>query len=107
MEVHRELGGGFIEAVYEEALCHELTVRKIRHERQYKMPVFYKGLQMGGRYSADIMVEDEIIVEVKAVSALIDRHVAQALHYLAGTRKRLALLINFGPHSLETRRVVR
>ena len=106
MEVHRELGWGFLEAVYENALCHEFRLRNIPFERQVEIPVFYKGVKLS-TYSADIIVENKVIVEIKAVSTLVDRHLAQTLHYLAGTGLKLGILINFGAQSLETRRVVR
>ena len=106
MEVHRLLGPGFLEAVYQAALEHELTLRGIAFERKKGLPVTYKGVLVGD-YEADLVVEGNIILEIKAVSTLHPRHEAQAHHYLAATGLRLALLINFGAESLETRRVVK
>jgi len=106
MEVHRELGGGFLEAVYEDALCHELNLRSIPYQRQVEISVYYKGVRMG-KYFADLLVDRTIIIEIKAASGLTERHIAQSLHYLAATGLRLAILINFGSHSLQTKRVVR
>jgi len=99
MEVHRKLGPGFLESVYEEALCYEFTLREIPFERQVELPVYYKGIELG-KYYADVLVAHSIVLEIKAVSAFSDRHSAQALHYLTATRRRLAILINFGTQSL-------
>jgi GxxExxY protein len=106
MEVHRILGPGFLEAVYQAALAHELTLRGIRFEQFKKLPVHYKGVLMGD-YEADFVVEDKIILEIKAVSTLHPKHEAQAHHYLAATGLRLAILLDFGADSLEHQRVVK
>jgi GxxExxY protein len=106
MEVHRILGPGFLEAVYEAALAHELTLRGIPFERQKKLPVTYKG-QPVGYYVADFVVDGQIILELKAVSMLTKMHEAQAHNYLAATGLRLAILINFGADSLQQKRIVR
>ena len=104
-EVHRLLGPGFLEAIYEEALAHEFTLRSIAHERQKPLTVNYKGLLLG-EYRADLVVEEKIIIELKAISTLTPAHESQALHYLAATGLRLALLLNFGRASLQARRIV-
>jgi len=106
MEVHRILGPGFLEAVYEAALAHELTLRGIPFERQKELPVYYKG-QLVGHYVADFVVDGQIILELKAVSALTKAHEAQAHNYLAATGLRLAILLNFGAESLQQKRIVR
>jgi len=106
MEVHRVLGPGFLEAVYEAALALEFEAQGIPFERQRHLVVQYKG-QAIGDYVADIVVDNEIILELKAVSALTEVHRAQALHYLAVTGFRLALLLNFGEKSLHFDRIVR
>ena len=106
MEVHRILGPGFLEAVYEAALAHELTLRGIPFERQKGLPVYYKG-QLVGHYVADFVVDGQIILELKAVSALTKAHEAQAHNYLAATGLRLAILLNFGADSLEQKRIVK
>jgi len=106
MEVHRILGPGFLEAVYQAALAHELTLRGIRFEQFKKLPVYYKGVLVGD-YEADFVVEDKIILELKAVSAFHPKHEAQALNYLAATGFRLAILLNFGADSLQHQRVVK
>lgn len=106
MEVHRILGPGFLEAVYQAALAHEFTLRGIRFEQYKKLPVYYKGVLVG-EYEADMVVEDQIVLELKAVSAFNAAHEAKAHHYLAATGLRLAILLNFGAGSLQHQRVVR
>jgi GxxExxY protein len=106
MEVHRRLGCGFLEAVYQKALAHELTLQGIRFEEQKALSVYYKG-QLVGEYRPDFVIDDQIILELKSISALNSAHEAQALNYLAATGLRLAILINFGATALQTRRVVR
>jgi GxxExxY protein len=106
MEVHRVLGPGFLEAVYQAALEYELTLRGIPFEAQKRLEVIYKG-QVVGEYIADIVVDGKVIVELKAISALTKAHEAQAHNYLAATGLRLALLLNFGAKSLEWKRIVR
>lgn len=106
MEVHQVLGAGFLESVYQAALEHELALRGIRFISQAHLPVAYKGKPLGD-YIADFLVEDQIILEIKAVSALNEAHQAQAHHYLAATGLRLAILLNFGSSSLQSKRIVR
>lgn len=106
MEVHRILGSGFLEAVYQAALEKELTLRGIPFQHQVELPVSYKG-DVVGVYKADLVIDEKIIVEVKGVSRLNASHQAQALHYLTSTGLELAILINFGAGSLEHQRVVK
>ena len=106
MEVHRVLGPGFLEAVYESALAYELTLRGIRFERQMHLPVYYKD-QLLGEYIADLVIEGQIILELKAISAISAAHEAQAHHYLAATGLKLAIILNFGAESLQQKRIVR
>ena len=106
MEVHTILGPGFLEAVYQVALERELTLRGIPFEKQVKLPVRYKDILIG-EYMADFIIDGKLIVEIKAVSNFNSQHQAQALHYLAATGWRLALLLNFGKGSLEHRRVIK
>ena len=106
MEVHSILGSGFLEAVYQTALEKELRLRGIPFERKVKLPVLYKG-DLIGEYEADIIVDGKIIVEIKSVSRLTSAHDAQAIHYLAATGLQLAILINFGESSLQSRRVIK
>jgi len=106
MEVHKILGPGFLEAVYQGALERELSLRGIPFERKVKLPVTYKGLIIGG-YEADLVIDKKFIVEIKAVSKFNASYQAQAMHYLAATGLHLTLLLNFGTGSLEHRRVIK
>jgi GxxExxY protein len=105
MEVHKTLGGGFLEAVYQKALAYELRLRNLPFGEQARLQVFYKE-QLVGDYIADFVVDGKVIVEIKAISTLVDAHTAQTIHYLAATKQKVALLINFGSKSLEHRRLV-
>jgi len=107
IEVHRALGPGYLETVYEGALCHELLLRDVRFVRQYPLRVLYKGVVVGdGRL--DLLVADRLIVELKATPELSPLHTAQVLSYLKSTGLSLALLLNFGGALMRTgiRRVV-
>lgn len=106
MEVHRQLGPGFLEAIYHNALVHELALQAIPFESKKVLPVMYKG-QPVGDYEADIIVADKIVLELKSVQALNAAHIAQAHHYLAATGLRLAILLNFGRESLDMKRVAK
>ncbi len=106
MEVHKQLGPGFLEAVYERALVLELTTRKIPFERQAPIAIMYKEMDVG-KYRADFLVDGKVILEIKATASLVAADLAQALHYLTATRFRLALLLNFGGKSLQFKRVIR
>ena len=106
MEVHRILGPGFLEAVYQVALERELMLRRIPFERQVKLPVNYKDVLVG-EYIADFIIDSKLIVEIKAVSNFNSQHQAQVMHYLTATGLRLALLLNFGTGSLGHRRVIK
>lgn len=106
MEVHNILGLGFLEAVYQTALERELTLRNIPFEQKVKLPVTYKDVTVGV-YEADLVIDGKFVVEIKAGSKLNSSHQAQAMHYLAATGLRLALLLNFGAGSLEHRRVIK
>jgi GxxExxY protein len=94
--VHRTLGPGLLESVYETALGFELEKRELKALRQVGVPVFYQGLDLGLGFVADLVVEDLVIVEVKSVESVAPVHKKQLLTYLRLTNKRLGLLINFG-----------
>ena len=94
IEVHRNLGPGLLESIYENALCFELNQINVKHEKQLKIPIVYKGLSLG-EYRLDILVENEIIVEIKAVDRYDRVFEAQMLTYLKVTGKKLGLLMNF------------
>ena len=95
IEVHRILGPGLLESIYEEALCHEFTLRGVSYERQKELDVIYKGKVIKGQ-RLDLLVYGEIIVEIKSVRKLEDVFMAQTLSYLKSMNLKRALLINFG-----------
>jgi GxxExxY protein len=99
IEVHRILGPGLLESIYEEALTVELTLRGIVWERQVKVDVVYKGHVIKGQ-RFDLLVGGEVVVEIKAISTLPDVAAAQVLSYLRATSLKLALLLNFGESRL-------
>jgi GxxExxY protein len=94
MEVHRQLGPGLLESVYEECMCEEL-LRGVPFKAQIELPVVYKGRETGGKYRIDLVIADEVVVELKAVERLLSVHEAQLLTYLRLTGKHVGLLINF------------
>lgn len=104
--VHQELGPGFLEAVYQEALTIELGLRKVPATVQPELKIFYKGTLLKAFYRADFICFDSVVVELKTVDALAEKDVAQLLNYLKATGLRRGLLINFGARSLQYRRLV-
>ena len=106
LEVHKELGCGFLEPVYQEALELELSDRKIPFRAQAEIPVFYKGRKLRATYRADALCYDSVILELKALGKVGDLEMAQVLNYLKAGRQERGLLINFGTRSLQHRRFV-
>jgi GxxExxY protein len=104
-EVNRELGSGFLEKVYENALIIELKERGLRAESQVPIKVKYKTKEVG-EYFADIVVEDEVILEIKAIESMQKVHEAQLLNYLKATKYRLGLLVNFTHPKAQIKRFV-
>jgi GxxExxY protein len=100
------LGSGFVEKVYENALAYEIRKRHISVAQQYGVVVRYDGIIVG-EYMADLLVEDTVLLELKAVKALDDIHLAQCPNYLRATGLRLCLLLNFGQPRLQIKRIVR
>jgi GxxExxY protein len=95
IEVHRHLGPGLLESAHEECMCHELSLSGLRFERQVHLPIDYKGLRLDCAYRLDLLVEGGIVVEIKAIDALLPIHKAQLLTYLRASGKHVGLLINF------------
>lgn len=95
IEVHRNLGPGLLESVYEVCLCKELNLRDINLQRQVSLPVEYKNEKLDADFRIDVLIENEIIIELKAVEFLLPVHEAQLLTYLKLADKRLVFLINF------------
>lgn len=104
MEVHRQLGNGFQEVVYQRSLSIELNLNNIAHERELEMPLLYKGLDVGTR-RVDFFVEGCLMVEIKAIEQLEGVHKAQAINYCEAYHVSDGLLINFGAQSLQFHRV--
>ena len=106
MEVHSELGSGFLEAVYQEALVREFNKREIPYVYESRLDVYYKGEKLNKHYYADFVCFDQIIIEIKAMEGLTDEHLAQVLNYLKATGFRIGLLINFGTSKLQYKRII-
>ena len=105
LEVHNELGNGFLEPVYQEALEEEFKLQNIPYEREKLLPVVYKGKKLNKEYYADFLCYGSIIVELKAVSTLSKPHKAQVLNYLNAANLDIGLLVNFGSTSLKWERI--
>ena len=106
MEVHKTLGNGFQEVIYQRALAIEMARQKLDFSREHQMDIFYKGQQIGTR-RVDFFVERKVMVELKAVIRLEDVHLAQAINYLEAYGQEVGLLINFGSRSLQFKRVMK
>lgn len=104
--VRNELGYGFLEKVYENALALELQANGIPSEQQKEISVHYRGSEVG-KYYADILVDEKIILELKACERLIPEHCAQTLNYMKATDIRIGFLMNFGKYKLEFKRLIR
>jgi GxxExxY protein len=104
MEVHKLLGNGFQEVVYQRALSIEMNLREIEHQREFEMPLFYKGFDVGGR-RVDFLVAGKISVEIKAIVHLEDVHLAQAKNYLEAYNLQTGLLLNSRSNSLQFKRL--
>jgi GxxExxY protein len=100
IEVHKALGPGLLESAYEQCLCHELTLRNVQFAGQVAVPVRSKGIELDCGYRVDLLVEDWVVVELKAVDRLMPIHEAQLLTYLRLSEKRVGLLMNFNVSAL-------
>jgi GxxExxY protein len=100
IEVHKTLGPGLLESVYEECLCRELELQNIPFVRQLELPVVYKELELGCGYRLDLVVDSRIVVELKSVESIKNIHKAQIMTYLKMTGNELGLLINFNVEKL-------
>ena len=106
IEVHKQLGCGFLESVYQEALAIELGLRQIPFRREVKLPVTYKGQRLLTSFCADFICFDSLVVELKALANMSGSEEAQLINYLRATRYKVGLLLNFGARSLQHRRLV-
>jgi GxxExxY protein len=100
-EVYKELGPGYLESVYDDALCYELDLRNIPYQRQIDLDVKYKDVIFEKRFRADLLVEDKVLVENKAIKAITNQDEAQLINYLKTTRLKVGLLFNFGAEKFE------
>ena len=107
MEVHNELGCGFLESVYQEALAKEFFLQNIIFEKEKQILINYKGYSLNKNFFADFICFDKIIIELKAIDNLASEHEAQVINYLKATNMKLGLLVNFGKEKLEYKRLVR
>lgn len=105
MEVHKILGNGFQEVIYQRALAKEMGLQNVHFNREFEMPIYYKEEHIGTR-RVDFLVEDVVSVEIKALVKLEDVHLAQAINYLEAYNLEIGLLINFGSKSLEFKRLI-
>jgi GxxExxY protein len=106
-EVHRELGGGLLEEIYQEALELELAIRSIPFQAREQLKVFYKGTELKKRYIPDLFGHGKIAAELKALSALTESHEAQLVNYLRLSKSPVGYLINFGPvHQVQWKRFI-
>lgn len=106
MDIHNELGKGFHERIYGDAMEFELIENGVPYEREVKYEVFYKGIKLSHPYYADFVIDEKIILELKATKSLTQGHIKQVLNYLAVSKKKLGLLVNFGEDSLTYKRVL-
>ncbi|TYB79267.1 GxxExxY protein [Bizionia myxarmorum] len=106
MTVHNELGKGFNEIVYGDALEIEFIDNNINYSRETIYDITYKGNLLPHKYKADFAIDSKIVLEIKAISSLTDAYIKQTLNYLAVSKLKLGLLINFGEDSLKTKRVI-
>lgn len=106
MEVHNQLGHGFSEIVYKDALEYEFNLNGILYQREKEYLVDYKGKILGHKFYADFVVFDKIILELKCVKSILDEHESQAINYLKVSNNRLALLVNFSRGKLEHKRII-
>ena len=106
MTVHQELGYGFLEAVYQEALEKEFQLKNIQFKREIPLRIYYKNEPLEKCYIADFLCYDKIIVELKALSSITSEHLGQVMNYLKATKLKLGLIINFGKKSLEYKRII-
>lgn len=106
MEVHKVLGKGHSEAVYAEALEYEFNQNNIPYEREKSYHIYYKDIRLSKFYYADFVVFGDLIIELKAISELSSKEIKQVLNYLAASKNKLGLLVNFGEDNLAYKRII-
>jgi len=106
MDVHKLLGGGFLEIVYKDAIEYEFRKRSIPFQREIEYDILYKEIVLPHKYYADFVVFDKIILEIKAVEGIIDEFIKQTINYLAVSKCKLGLIVNFGREKLTYKQIV-
>lgn len=106
MEVHNFLGPGMLESVYKDAIEWEFSSRGIQFQREKEFPVHYKSTVLSHKFFADFVVFDSVMLEIKAQKGIIDEHIKQTINYLAISKLKIGLIINFGESSLKFRRII-
>jgi GxxExxY protein len=106
MEVHKHLGKGFLEIVYKDAIEYECNCKIYPYEREQKFSINYKDIVLPHKFYADFIVFDKIILEIKSCSGIADEYIAQTINYLAASKLKVGLIVNFGKDSLEYKRIV-
>jgi len=106
ISVHSELGCGFLEAVYQEALAIEFRINGISFKQEKTMDIYFKGMKLNKKYIADFICFDKIVLELKALNKITTEHESQLLNYLKATGLRLGILVNFGEGSLKHKRLI-
>ena len=106
MEVHNQLGHGFSEIVYKDALQYEFTENGIAYEREKEYLVYYKGILLQHKFYADFVVFDKIILEVKCTTSIADEHISQTINYLKVSANKLGLIVNFARGKMEHKRII-
>ncbi len=106
MKVHKELGPGFLEAVYEETMIIELKEARINFKNQVEVDIHYRGKKLNKKYRADFIIDNKVLVELKGTQGLNEVDEAQLINYLKATKLRVGLLLNFGRNSLEWKRII-
>jgi len=106
MEVHKTLGKGFLEAVYKDCLSIEFEKRELAFEKEKKFDIHYKGIKISHFYYADFIIENKVVLEIKSQPLLIEESMKQIINYLAVSKCKVGLLINFGESSLKYKRVI-
>lgn len=106
MEVHRELGRGFSEIVYKDAMSYECKQNNYLYEREKEFLIHYKDTILPHKYFADFVMNDKIIVEVKSCDAIVQEHIGQVINYLAASGLKVGIIVNFGKKSLEYKRII-
>ena len=100
-EVYNELGPGYLESVYEDALCYELDLKNLSYQRQIELDVYYKNTVFERRFRVDLLIEEKVLVENKAIKMIANQDEAQLINYLKTTRLRVGLLFNYGAEKFE------